>query len=254
MRIRSSLTMAAGVVATALLAGCAVSPEEDPVQIRMNDIDARLQRIERVMTNQSLLEMANRIDALQTELRTMRGEVEVLQNNSEGGKSQSRALYGDLEKRVAALETLGGVSGGGAPGSAAGSAMPPQPAAGGEQAAYDAAFSALKGADYPKAIAGFKGFVASYPDSPLASNAQYWLGEAYYVNHEYPNAITAFQQVTVKWPDSRKAPDAAVKIGFTQSALGKNGDARVTLEDVVRRYPGTEAAQLATERLKRLPK
>jgi tol-pal system protein YbgF len=245
--------MIGAVAAATLLGGCATNPAEDPVQIRMNDLDARLQRIERVMTNQSLLEMANRIDALQAELRTMRGEVEVLQNASEGGKSQSRALYGDLEKRVAALETLGGVAGSGAA-SPAGSAVPAQPAPGGEQAAYDAAFSALKGADYPKAITGFKGFVASYPDSPLASNAQYWLGEAYYVNHDYPNAISAFQQVTVKWPDSRKAPDAAVKIGFTQSALGKNGDARVTLEDVVRRYPGTEAAQLATERLKRLPK
>jgi tol-pal system protein YbgF len=125
--------------------------------------------------------------------------------------------------------------------------------AGGEQASYDAAFTALKGADYPKAIAGFKGFVASYPDSALASNAQYWLGEAYYVTREYQNAITAFQKVTTAWPDSRKAPDALVKIGFTQSALGRNGDARVTLEDVVRRYPGTEAAQLASERLKRLP-
>ena len=59
--------------------------------------------------------------------------------------------------------------------------------------------------------------------------------------------------MTTDWPDSRKAPDALVKIGFTQSAMGRNGDARVTLEDVVRRYPGTEAAQLATERLKRLP-
>src|SRR5262245_57926267 len=243
----------AGVAAGTLLAGCATNPAEDPVQIRMNDLDARLQRVERVMNNQSLLEMAQRIDALQVELRTMRGEVEVLQNSSEGGKSQSRALYGDLEKRVAALETLGGVgaAGGASP---AGSAVPAQPAPGGEQAAYDAAFNSLKGADYAKAIAGFKGFVATYPDSPLASNAQYWLGEAYYVNHDYPNAIGAFQQVTAKWPDSRKAPDAAVKIGFTQSALGKNGDARVTLEDVVRRYPGTEAAQLATERLKRLPK
>jgi TolA-binding protein len=45
-----------------------------------------------------------------------------------------------------------------------------------------------------------------------------------------------------------------VKIGFTQSALGKNGEARVTLEDVVRRFPGSEAAQLASDRLKRLPK
>jgi tol-pal system protein YbgF len=241
------------------LGGCAVSPEEDPVQIRMNDIDTRLQRIERVMTNQSLLEMAQRIDALQAQLRTMRGEVELLQNESQGGKSQTRTLYGDLEKRIAALETLGGVGAGsavaagslaGTPG--AGSAAS-APVSGGEQASYDAAFNALKGGDYQRAISGFRNFVATYPDSGLASNAQYWLGEAYYVNKEYQNAIAAFQKVTSDWPNSRKAPDALVKIGFTQSALGRNGDARVTLEDVVRRYPGTEAAQLATERLKRLP-
>ena len=240
------------------LGGCATSPEEDPVQIRMNDLDARLQRIERVMTNQSLLEMAQRIDALQAEIRTMRGEVELLQNESQGGKVQSRTLYGDLEKRLAALETLGGVGPGGAVGAppASGAVSPGSaaPAAAGEQAAYDAAFSALKGADYPKAISGFRSFVATYPNSGLASNAQYWLGEAYYVNREYQNAIAAFQKVTTDWPDSRKAPDALVKIGFTQSAMGRNGDAKVTLEDVVRRYPGTDAAQLATERLKRLPK
>jgi TolA-binding protein len=74
------------------------------------------------------------------------------------------------------------------------------------------------------------------------------------VTKEYQNAIAAFQKVTTDYPDSRKAPDALVKIGFTQSALGRNGDARVTLEDVVRRYPGTEAAQLAAERLKRMPR
>ena len=91
------------------LGGCATSPEEDPVQIRMNDLDARVQRIERVLTNQSLLELAQRIDALQADLRTIRGEVELLQNQSEGGKTQTRNLYGDLEKRLAALETLGGV-------------------------------------------------------------------------------------------------------------------------------------------------
>jgi tol-pal system protein YbgF len=245
------LAVAAGSI---ILGGCAVAPEDDPVQIRMNDLDTRMQRIERVMTNQSLVDMAQRIDALQAELRTMRGEVELLQNQSEGGKAQTRTLYSDLEKRIAALETLGGVSG--ASNAAAGSAAPAAaqaPAAAGEQASYDAAFSALKGADYPRAISGFKGFIANYPDSNLASNAQYWLGEAYYVTREYQSAIGAFQKVTTEWPDSRKAPDAMVKIGFTQSALGKNGEARVTLESVVQRYPGTEAAQLATERLKRLP-
>lgn len=251
---RPQYPAAALLLAAVALAGCAVSPEEDPVQIRMNDLDSRLQRIERVMTNQSLLEMAQRIDALQTELRTMRGDVELLQNQSEGGKAQTRSLYGDLEKRLAALETLGGVGQVAPPGgvTGGGSAMPPAGPAG-EQAAYDAAFNALKSGDYKRAIEGFRGFVAAHPQSPLASNAQYWLGEAQYVNRQYAEAITAFQKVVTDYPDSRKAPDAMVKVGFTQSALGRNGDARATLEEVVRKYPGTEAAELASERLKRLP-
>ena len=245
MKLRLTL-LAAGILA---IVGCAVAPKDDPVQIRLNDLDARVQRIERVLTNQSLLELAKRIETMQAEVRNLRGEVELLQNQSEGGKQQSRSLYGDLERRLAALETLGGVG----TGSAAVAAAPAAASAVGEQASYDAAFNALKGADYPKAISGFKSFVATYPSSTLASNAQYWLGEAYYVTREYPSAIAAFQKVTTEWPDSRKVPDALVKIGFTQSALGKNGDARVTLEDVVRRFPGSEAAKLATERLSRLP-
>jgi tol-pal system protein YbgF len=239
-----------------VLGGCAVAPEDDPVQIRLNDLDQRVQRIERVLTNQSLLDLAQRIDRVQSDLRGIRGEVEVLQNASEGGKNQTRSLYGDLEKRLAALETLGGVAPGSVGSGSVGSVpvAPPVAATGGEQASYDAAFTALKASDYPKAIAGFRNFVSTYPSSPLASNAQYWLGEAHYVNREYQNAITAFQRVTTDWPDSRKAPDALVKIGFTQAALNRNGDARITLEDVVRRYPGTEAAQLAADRLKRLPR
>jgi tol-pal system protein YbgF len=248
MTLHRLLTIAA---AAYVLGGCAVAPEDDPVQIRMNDLDNRVQRMERVLTNQSLLDLAQRIDTLQAELRTIRGEVELLQNQSEGGKTQTRNLYGDLDRRIAALETLGGVAGSTA---TAPTVAPPTGGAGlhAEQAVYDSAFNSLKAADYPRAISGFKGFVATYPDSPLASNAQYWLGEAYYVTREYQNAISAFEKVTIGWPDSRKAPDALVKIGFTQSALGRNADARATLEEVTRRYPGSEAAQLATERLKRL--
>lgn len=237
-----------------LLGGCATAPEEDPMFIRLNDLDQRVQRIERVLTNNSLLELAQRIDRLQGEVRSLRGDVELLQNQSEGGKAQSRSLYGDLEKRIAALETLGGV---GAPGAVSaagpGTALPTAGAAGGEQAMYDAAFNALKGAEYPKAIANFRSFLTAYPASPLASNAQYWLGEAFYVTREYDSAIQAFRKVTTDWPDSRKAPDALVKVGFTQAAQGKNAEARTTLEEVTRRFPGSEAAQLASDRLKRLP-
>jgi tol-pal system protein YbgF len=185
----------------------------------------------------------------------MRGEVELLQNESQGGKAQSRSLYGDLEKRIAALETLGGVGAGSTAATSSAVNTPAREARSSQRRAGELrrGVQRIEGSDYQRAISGFRNFVATYPNSPLASNAQYWLGEAYYVNKEYQNAIAAFQKVTTDWPDSRKAPDAMVKIGFTQSAMGRNGDARVTLEDVVRRYPGTEAAQLATERLKRLP-
>jgi tol-pal system protein YbgF len=233
-----------------LLGGCATPIEEDPMFIRLNDLDQRVQRIERVLTNNSLLELAQRLDSLQSDVRGLRGEVELLQNQSEGGKAQSRSLYGDLEKRLAALETLGGV---GAAGAGPSLTPPAAAAAGGEQATYDSAFNALKGADYPKAIATFKGFLTAYPTSPLASNAQYWLGEAYYVTRAYDDAVIAFRKVSTDWPDSRKAPDALVKVGFTQAAMGRNGEARATLEEVTRRFPGSEAAQLASERLKRLP-
>lgn len=251
MRSIPTRSLACLAITGVFLGGCATPPEEDPMFIRLNDLDQRVQRIERVMTNNSLLELAQRIDRLQADVRGLRGEVELLQNQSEGGKAQSRTLYSDLEKRIAALETLGGVAGEGAPG--AGSALPPAAASGGEQAMYDTAFGALKGADYAKAIAGFRSFLTAYPSSPLASNAQYWLGEAFYVTRDYDAAVQAFRKVTTDWPDSRKAPDALVKVGFTQAAQGKNGEARATLEDVTRRFPGSEAAQLASERLKRMP-
>jgi tol-pal system protein YbgF len=234
-----------------VLGGCAVSPEEDPVYIRMNDLDARVQRIERVLTNQSLLELAQRIDALQADLRTIRGEVELLQNQSEGGKTQTRNLYSDLEKRLAALETLGGV--GAAPGApSGGGAAVPAPGAS-EQATYDAGMAALRAGNYDKAATAFREVVTNYPNGDLASNAQFWIGESYYTKGDLENAVAAYRKVLSDWPDSRKAPDALVKLGFSLSDLKRTGEARDTLQDVVRKYPGTPAAQLATDRLKRLP-
>jgi len=235
-------------LASLALGGCAVAPEEDPVYIRMNDLDARVQRIERVLTNQSLLELAQRIDALQADLRTIRGEVELLQNETQGGKTQSRNLYGDLEKRLAALETLGGVGAATSPGAV------PVPAAGGsEQATYDAAMAALRGGNYDKAAAAFREVVTNYPTGDLASNAQFWIGESYYTKGDLEGAITAYRKVLSDWPESRKAPDALVKLGFSLSDLKRTAEARNTLEDVIKKYPGTTASQLAAERLKRLP-
>jgi tol-pal system protein YbgF len=248
---------------TALAAGCASTPsQDDPVQMKLNDIDARMARIEHVISNQSLVDLAQHLDAVQADVRQLRGRIEVLENGTETMRKQQRDLAGDLDKRLTAL---GGTAAGGAGppagmgqaggGSGAPAPTPSAPAASSvEQTVYAQAFDSLKAGSYSIAITGFKDFLATYPASPLAENAQYWLGEAYYVNRDYDAASGAFRNVLQKWPDSRKAPDALLKLGYTQYELKKVSEARTTLTEVGQKYPNSDAAKLANERLQRMAK
>ncbi|MCI0435581.1 MAG: hypothetical protein L0271_18340, partial [Gemmatimonadetes bacterium] len=77
--MRRGILIGSSVILTALFAGCASTPEEDPMVTRMNDLDRRLERIERVLANQSLLDLAQQLQALQTDVRSLRGELEQLQ-------------------------------------------------------------------------------------------------------------------------------------------------------------------------------
>jgi tol-pal system protein YbgF len=246
-----SLLAALGLL---LLAACATNPAEDPLQIRLNDFDARLGRVERVVSNQSLVDMSRRLDTLEAQLRELRGTSEVQANGSEALRKQQRDLYADLDKRIAALESgvqsAAGANGGAAAIAGAGVAAT---ASVDDQAVYARAFEQLKAGDYQVAIEQFQGLMKNYPQSQLLDNAQYWIGEAYYVTRDYDLAAKAFRAVGERWPASRKAPDALLKLGYTQYQQKHLRDARVTLTDVTQRFPGTDAARLATERLQKLP-
>jgi tol-pal system protein YbgF len=98
----------------------------------------------------------------------------------------------------------------------------------------------------------FQKFLVTYPDSSLADNAQYWLGEAYYVNKAYPEAEAAFQRVVDKYPQSRKLGDALLKIGFCRYELKQWQSAREVLGQVVARFTDTPAARLAQQRLDKM--
>jgi tol-pal system protein YbgF len=243
-----------------VLAGCeTTSAEPDPTQVKLNDIDERLGRVERVVSNQSLLTLSQRIDVLEAQLREMRGNVEEMQNSNEALRKQQRDLYADLDRRLKVTESA--LKGGAAPGSVGTlPALPPAPGsiagpavAGDDQGAYNRAFDALKASDYNGAIAQFRDFLRLYPHSALADNAQYWLGEGFYVTRDYDDAIATFRALGDQYPQSRKAPDALVKIGFAQFELKHMADARATLNQVVQRYPGTDAAKLAADRLTKIP-
>lgn len=238
------------IAAAGVLAGCASTPPEaDPVVQKLNELDGRLLRIERVLANQSLLDLSQRIEASQNEVRVLRGQLEELQHTSNKTQEQQRELYGDLDKRLALVEG-GGAAGALLAGSSQSTGLPiPQ---GDDRANYQAAFDLLKDGKYPEAAAAFKQFLTTFPDSQLSDNAQYWLGESHYVTKQYPDALRAFRTVIEKYPDSRKLPDALLKIGYCNYELKNWGEARAALDQVVKQYSDTTAGRLARERLAKM--
>lgn len=282
--LRTAL-LAGACAAAALVTACATTPpEEDPVQIKLKELDGRVGKVERVISNQSLVELSQRIDAMQSEVRQLRGRMDELENALQSAHKEQRDLYGDLEKRIAALQgaappgtnaagtNAAGANATGSPAPAAPSASSTDPAGKAaaapgaaaaaaadaalsgassvEQALYSQAFAALKAGSYSVAITSFKEFLGSYPASPLAENAQYWLGEAHYVNHDFDAAAAAFRAVLQKWPNGRKAPDAMLKLGYTLLEQKKYSESKATLTELTRKFPDSDAARIAGERLK----
>lgn len=119
-----------------------------------------------------------------------------------------------------------------------------------QQAAYDEAFQALRELRYADAAESFRSFLDRYPNSDLAGNAQYWLGESYYVTRNYEIALQAFQELVGQYPDSTKRGDGLLKIGFTHYELEQYGQARSALEQVKQEFPDSTLARLADSRLR----
>jgi len=141
----------------------------------------------------------------------------------------------------ASVGTLGGVS------SSAPQLTPPRQLSsaataglpeGGPDQAYKYAMSFLRQGDYASAEAAFTQFLESYGDTSLAGNAQYWLGETYYVREQYQDAARAFLTGYQSYASSPKAPDSLLKLGITLAALGQTQDACLTLAEVPRTFPG----------------
>jgi len=121
----------------------------------------------------------------------------------------------------------------------------------GVKAEYNQAYEALK-QNRQAGVTAFKRFLAKYPNSPLAENAHYWIGEAWYSQRNYRQAIDSFIVVLNKYKKGRKAPDAAVKLGYSFYALKDWNMARRTFNDVLRYFPNSHAAQLAKARLDKM--
>ena len=116
------------------------------------------------------------------------------------------------------------------------------PRPGAAEAAYSAALTTFRAREHGQAVLEFMDFVAKYPRHALAPNAQYWIGEAYYVQHDYQQALSEFQKVLDVDAGTGKAADALLKIGLCYVNLHEPTRAQQTWQRVLREHPNSEAA------------
>ena len=95
----------------------------------------------------------------------------------------------------------------------------------------------------------FREFIDTYPQSPLAPNAWYWMAETFYMEKEYPQSILTFRQVLERFPEDPKAPDALLKIGYAYNRLEDIRNARFYLGVLLEDYPDSSAADKARQTL-----
>jgi tol-pal system protein YbgF len=140
----------------------------------------------------------------------------------------------------------------------------PQPPAAGEQPApgapaapavdpeelYQTAYTDFARGNYELAILGFQDYVTRFPDTDLADNAQYWIGECHYSLERYPQSVQAFQEVSVRFPEADKVPDALLKKGYALIEMNQIQEGIRELQGLISRHPRSNAARIARQRLR----
>jgi tol-pal system protein YbgF len=105
------------------------------------------------------------------------------------------------------------------------------------QSLYQQGYSALLQKDYAAAEGAFRHLLETYPSDPLAGDAQYWIGETYYVRGQYKNAADAFLNGYKKYKSGQKAPDSLLKLGMSLAELGQKDAACSTFDELKTKFP-----------------
>jgi tol-pal system protein YbgF len=117
---------------------------------------------------------------------------------------------------------------------------------------YKAAMQAYGKDDYDTARRKFEAFLKKYPNSRNADNAQFWIGETYYREKWYEKAILEYQKVIDEYPKGNKVQASLLKQGLSFLNLGDKSNSRLILNELVSKYPQSNEASIAKEKLKEI--
>ena len=197
----------------------------------------------------TMLDMQGQIESLRNEIRMLRGQNEELAHGLQAAEKREKDFYTDLDTRLRHFESSEKTA------QAAAAAQPAVPAASDpfdpvpENRSFENAYGMYKKANYEGAVKAFQDFIRKYPDSALAPNANYWLGDALFALQDYQGAIEVYQGLLRVVPDYPRAADVLYTIAGCQQELKDTAGMKKTLKRLIAKYPDTQAAAKARKLL-----
>lgn len=239
-----SLLLLVGVAAP--VAAIAQAPISN---IGSGSTDERLAQLERFSNahSQLLTQLQQQLADSQRDIDMLRGQIQENQYQLNQVVERQRNIYQQLDRLGGGASTSTEAT---QPDNTASPAPEANTAKGDEKSDYNAAIDiVLNSKDYDKAIVELNNFINNYPKSSYQSNAQFWLGQMYYLKGNKDQAASTFAIVVKNYPKSQKASEAFYKIGLIMQEKGQKDNAKAVYQQVIKQYPNSAGAKLAQKQL-----
>ena len=214
-----------------------IQQNEDAQRLRGEQIGTQLQD-QLGPLRRSMLDLNGQIELLRGEIAKLRGQNETLARDVSELQRKLNDQTASLETRLKPLE----------PQKVAldGREFQVEPE---ERRQYEAAMALVRRGDFAEAATALASFQRRFPASGYSDSTRFWLGNAQYGRRDYKEAIATFKAFISGNPEHPRAAEALLALANCQIELKDAKSARRSLEDLVKLYPGTEAAQAGKERL-----
>ncbi len=225
-----------------------VTQNEEAAKAREVELSAAVAALTATMNEQlgalrrSLLELNNQLEAMRGDIAKLRGSDEQLARDVAELQRRSRDVGQTLDDRLRRLEpvkvTIDGRE----------VSVEPE-----ERKAFDEAMAVMRGGDFDRAASALSNFQRRYVGSAYTNQARFWYANALYGKRDYKEAINAFRIFVSSAPEHPRAPEALLALANSQAETKDPRGARKTIDELIKTYPSSEAAQAGRDRLATLP-
>lgn len=200
---------------------------------KLSDLNAQLDQVKR-----SLVDLNAQLEQLRGDLAKQSGQNELLTRDLSDLQRHQKDLQQGVDERVRKLEPQSVILDG--------KSFQVEPE---EKTLFEDALAKLRQADFAGGAAGLNGLLKRYPSTGYRESALYWQGNAQYGLREYKDALVNFKALLAQAPTHARAPEALLSIANCHTELKETKAARKALDELIKSYPDSEAAQAARERL-----